>query len=85
MGYYDTHKVEKHTYYEGNKELYKKRYAGYRETYLAKITCECGCKVSRMNLYQHKRSNKHKKKLAKLTSNNLQLPPKINQVSIPSL
>ena len=57
-------------YYDTHKDLYKKRYAGYREAYLTKVTCECGAKVSRMNLSQHKKCTKHKKRMIK---------PKINK------
>ncbi len=65
MTYYESHRTERHSYYEANKEVFKKRYSTYREKYITKVECPiCKCKVSKMNLPQHNRSLKHQKKLA---------------------
>jgi len=57
----------KKQYYENNKEAIKEKHKQYKENnkeYLKsysgeKITCECGCIVTRGHLPRHKRSAKH--------------------------
>ena len=46
-------------YYVDNKEQKKQYYVDNKEQKKQKITCECGCVVSRCNLPRHRRSNKH--------------------------
>ena len=50
-------------YNENNKEHMREYIKQYRETnkeaIREKITCECGCTISRANLPRHKRSAKH--------------------------
>tara|TARA_R110000822_G_C15132220_1_gene475221 strand:+ start:70 stop:726 length:657 start_codon:yes stop_codon:yes gene_type:complete len=52
-------------YREQNGEKIKKRknefYQQNKEKIAEKITCECGCVVSRSNLLRHKKSKKHQK------------------------
>ena len=46
-------------YYVDNKEQIKQYYVDNKEQKKQKITCKCGCVVSRCNLPRHRRSNKH--------------------------
>lgn len=46
---------------ENNRSTPLKRYYRNRDKFLEKVTCECSCVVSRINLKQHQRSDKHLK------------------------
>ena len=54
-------------YYENNREIIKQNVKEYREVNLdivkakqaEKITCECGCKITRSHISHHRKSSKH--------------------------
>jgi len=51
-----SHNDSQKNYYKNNKHIY-----------LDKVTCECGCEISRVNLTTHCKKQKHIKLLNKLT------------------
>jgi hypothetical protein len=57
------HKEYHKEYREDNKGYFNERNKKYRENnrdfIIEKITCECGCEISRNNIAEHKRSKKH--------------------------
>jgi hypothetical protein len=63
----DYHKEYNKEYQETNKEKLKKYMKEYQETNKTtilkkkkeKIKCECGCEVTKSNLKQHQRTQKH--------------------------
>lgn len=69
--YYETNKdqirEQKKEYYEENKEKIREKLKEYyetnkekiREKSKEKITCECGCEITKYNLSRHKVSSKH--------------------------
>ena len=67
-------KILKNKKYRGNvdhKKEYQKRKEQMKEYYLKKknekITCECGCIVSGLFMYKHKKTLKHSIRLEKIT------------------
>jgi len=46
-------------YYERNKEKKKEYYEINKEKLNEKITCECGCETSKLNLLRHQKTKKH--------------------------
>jgi len=46
-------------YYEENTDKILKQKQKYREDNNAKVNCECGCEVSKLNLSTHKKRPKH--------------------------
>ena len=60
-------KEYKKEYYENNKEILSEKNKIYRESnkeiinqkQKEKITCECGCEITKSNLIRHKKTKKH--------------------------
>lgn len=46
-------------YYKENKEYYKEYYEANKDKLNEKITCECGCVITKQHLSAHKKSQKH--------------------------
>jgi len=78
--YYETHKEEinerKKIYYETHKQEISERKKKYHETHKQtihlknkeKITCECGCILSRQALSVHKKTTKHLELISRKTT-----------------
>jgi len=59
--YRENNKEKMKEYRENNKEKMKE----YRENNKEKITCECGCKICKLNLTKHQKTKKHIKLIEK--------------------
>jgi len=59
--YYEENKEKIKEYREQNKEKIKEYYENNKE----KITCECGCKICKLNLTKHQKTKKHIKLMEK--------------------
>lgn len=61
--------LNKKYYKKHRKDLMKKQKSYYdnnKQKYLITVKCECGCKITKVSLNRHKKTNKHKRKMNEL-------------------